>query len=270
MRLLFFSIIFLFVFNENLCFGSTIRVHKYERIVPSVCYLKKKQFTKENINRVMEWVSYSKPNIVELSKKLHEKIIDLKIPFGIFGQPLPDGTLFRSPAWAYPWKYFDKTAGYTGMDCITSAALMVQALNIIGIGNDKVKIRFVGATIGNGYNTEVVSKNVLITGKTEEVFVYVELQKKGNMSNYSNTYFNWDAVCEVTDENGQSVCFNLSFGLVDMKGSFEDLLRPKYDKDGVTLLNPDAKMVNRYLWVDKEGNVIDIPDPIPYELWMNN
>ncbi|MDD5092113.1 MAG: hypothetical protein PHQ23_14505 [Candidatus Wallbacteria bacterium] len=241
--------------------GRQVRGFRHDKITPTMCYLKPNQFTKKNLELTFAWLGSSDADPEKIAEKIQVKLCEL-IPYVNSGQ-----SGFAQPSYIDPWKFFDPSNHYDGMDCLRSAAQLAQALNIVGITG---KLRFVGATINNGYSTDNISKVVTINGATKEVFIFVELQKKGNMGKIGNTIFDYDAVCEITTKAGGKTCYNISFGLPEIRGNYQDLLKPKYDKDGVTVLHADAIMVERYLWVDKDQVVQNITEPIPYDLWIGS
>ncbi|MDD5089796.1 MAG: hypothetical protein PHQ23_02670 [Candidatus Wallbacteria bacterium] len=238
-----------------------VRGFRYDKITPTMCYLKPNQFTKKNLELTFAWLGSSDADPEKIAEKLQAKLCEL-IPYGNSGI-----SGFAQPGYADPWKFFAQDSPYNAMDCLCSASQLLQALNVVGVTG---KPRFIGATINNGYSTDNISKVVTINGVTKEVFIFVELQKKGYMAKIGNTIFNFDAVCEITTKAGGKACYNISFGLPEIRGKYQDLLKPKYDKDGVTILHADAIMVERYLWVDKDQVVQNITEPIPYDLWIGS
>ncbi|MDD5464699.1 MAG: hypothetical protein PHP62_06130, partial [Candidatus Moranbacteria bacterium] len=156
-----------------------------------------------------------------------------------------------------PWKSVTGVNQFIPMNCLTSAALMVQCMNMAGF--DDVFVRFFGATKGKqGYFSKCYYKTV----DGLQYQIYIQLKKKEILA-----YFDFDAACCVLYKNSgviEDTCYIVSMQNKAIKGDY------------LTLRKPDSILIERYLWVFVEANGSckeihlsgDYEDP--YKYWLDN
>ncbi|MDD5092613.1 MAG: tetratricopeptide repeat protein, partial [Candidatus Wallbacteria bacterium] len=178
--------------------------------------MKALSFTKKNIDYVCTWITYSNGNIGEIAETLHKTLTTgLMIPYN-YGSPSTGEDLFDLVVAVNKCK---------PMRCFESTGLMIHALNLLGI--DQAKPNYIGATKNETSPKHVT--NILVDGAKYEICVRLQ----DNEAMKDGRTFPYDAVCYLPQVEK---CYNLAMQNPDVKGTYEDLRKPK------------SLMVEKYVW----------------------